>query len=131
MNHTLTIRPQQSTGSVQEAFRELYPQLKLQFVQPGKAPVPAHFVHDESRLIEALYPLTGPVEINAAPYVTTAAFEKAMLEAGIYVQVFRLSGRVWLETIQTDHLSLHEQQMLSSLHASEVDERGTDEIDYD
>ena len=44
------------------------------------------------------------------PSMTVAAFEQKMQnEYGLPVQVFRKSGDVWLETVQTDHFSLAKQ----------------------
>lgn len=127
----INITPHSTLASIQADFQAAYPKLKLQFIQNGKTPVPAHFINDESQAVNHYYPHASSSQVDAGQGITTANFEKAMLLAGLTVQVFRRSGRIWLETIQTDHLSLREQQMLSELHDEETEETRPNEIDYD
>ena len=44
------------------------------------------------------------IELN--PKMTVAELEKELLKHGIFAQVFRKSGDLWLETTQTDGWSL-------------------------
>lgn len=127
----LNITPQTTLSQIQTAFQTAYPKLKLQFILDGKSPEPSHFIKDENHPIKHFYPHASSVQVDAGEGVSTTNFEKAMQLAGITVQVFRRSGRIWLETIQTDHLSLHEQQMLSELHDEASEEIHPGEIDYD
>lgn len=127
----MNITPQSTLAEIQASFQSAYPKLKLQFILDGKAPVSVNFIKDETLSIKDYYPQISSFQVDADENVATANFEKAMMLAGLTVQVFRRSGRIWLETIQTDHLSLREQQMLSELHDEETEETRPNEIDYD
>ena len=127
----MNITPQTTLAEIQATFQSAYPKLKLQFILDGKSPEPSHFIKDENHPIKHFYPHASSFQVDAGEGVSTGNLEKSMLMAGLTVQVFRRSGRVWLETIQTDHLSLKEQQMHSELHDEASEEIHPGEIDYD
>jgi len=66
--------------------------------------------------------------------MTIGQFELTMKQIGLFVQVFRKSGRVWIETSYTDDWSLQKQneegKMMSSIHDAES-EKQNDWDDWD
>lgn len=46
------------------------------------------------------------ITLELSPQMTVAQLEAALLDHGIFAQVFRKSGDLWLETTQTDGWTL-------------------------
>lgn len=98
---------------VQEAFHENFPYLKIEFFskphQPGARGVkstmkPAHATLGECSTLD----ING--EVNILPTMTVKELEQFFLNRyGLFVQVFRKSGNVWLETTVTDDWTLEQQ----------------------
>lgn len=109
----LSISKKITVKEVKDQFSALFPYLRLALFQhkhsKGERSVPAHQLSDSTILSEPLPSLKeGSFHFSATTSV--GEFEQRLQqEHGIPVQVFRRSGKVWLETIQTDHLTLHQQ----------------------
>jgi hypothetical protein len=98
---------------VKKQFAAYFPYLKLEFfiyrhnVKEGTGLDKK--VHDNLFLSE----ITGVLKEGSflfSPATTVSEFEqKLQNEYGLPVQVFRRSGNVWLETTETDQLSLEKQ----------------------
>ena len=99
--------------NIKTAFQEYYPYLTLRFY---KNPHEERVASCESERI----PLDKPMEevtmfhtagkIDISPDRTVAAVEYDFFKVlGLCVQIFRKSGNLWLETIQTDHWTLEQQ----------------------
>lgn len=107
LNATTRIR------EVKQQFSAAFPYLKLEFFHnphqglegsPRKEKVP-----DKAQLIE-IRGVLKEGNFLLDPEMTVADFEERMQQKhGLPVQVFRRSGNLWLETVQTDHLSLYTQ----------------------
>ncbi len=103
-------------SAVQTEFNKVYPYLKLEFFSKK------HSVNDNSTkkyiepntktLVEFGSIRTSRGEINISPQMTVADLEQSLNDNyGLSVQVFRKSGKVWLETTFTDGWTLEEQNM--------------------
>jgi hypothetical protein len=101
---------------VKKQFNANFPFLKIEFFRFGHKKNEGsgfeQIVHDKTLLSD----ITGVIREGAFsvdPTMTVAEFEQKMQnEYGLPVQVFRKSGDLWLETVQTDKLSLgHQNEM--------------------
>jgi hypothetical protein len=123
------------TGTLRSSFSKRYPYLKLEFFRQG-----TNFNQTGSR--KDL--ITEDVEINSIresrsegylefdQQITVEELESAFLnQFGLHVQVFRQSGKVWLETVTTDHLSLEQQNEMGKEHSITFKEESNIDFDYD
>lgn len=98
---------------IQEEFNQQFPYLKIEFFKKshgeGEAS-PLSDLIDSNKTIREIssYKENKPVKINSFAKVST--FEIFFLETyGLSVQIFRKSGKKWLQTTTTDHWTLIEQ----------------------
>ena len=101
-----------TVNCLQEAFREAYPCLKLDFYQQpheaGKGPVAAMRVPPETP-IEDIRMQHNFGWINISHQRTAAELEHDFgHEYGLNAQVLRKSGDLWLETTRTDNRTLQQ-----------------------
>ena len=103
---------------VKKQFQNIFKSLKLEFFTMR------HVAGESSALMDRL---SDHTRLSAASKTfregeflfkgsdTVAAFEKQLQdEFGLSVQVFRKSGSIWIETVQTDNLSLEKQNTLDA-----------------
>ncbi|ANH80834.1 hypothetical protein A8C56_07430 [Niabella ginsenosidivorans] len=104
---------QSSVKDVQEIFHGQYPYLKLELYRYPHSRGMASAIGgkiDASVLLKALSPLKGLVSFNTDPSQTVAGFEAEFFrKTGIGAQVVRRSGKLWLQTTDTDDLTLQQQ----------------------
>ena len=124
IHHTDTLE------NVQRTFNTEFPFLKLEFfMRPhdkGK-PSEKQFMLNTKRTIETCNPAITDAVVAIPTAMTVQELEEVFRdELGLFVQVFRKSGRVWLETTATDTWSLFKQNLegreLSSANAGNEDE---------
>lgn len=108
----ITINDHRKIFAIQQDFNEAFPYLKLEFFkksnssggQPGMKPVEENKTIAECRTRHN----NGTIEIN--PNMTVADLEHYFADVfGITVNVWRKSGKVWLETSVTEGWTLLEQ----------------------
>lgn len=108
----ITISDTRSVADIQKEFTQTFPYLRLEFfARPHKAGKPS----PRSQMLTArtlgecrTRHTTGDIQIT--PAMTVATLEEEFLSHyGLSVQVFRKSGKVWLETTITDGWTLAEQ----------------------
>ena len=109
----LSISKKTTVKEVKDQFSALFPFLKLVFFQynhaEGERSIPAHQLPENSVLADYL-PTLKEGSFHFSPSDSVGEFEQRLQqEHGLPVQVFRKSGNVWLETVQTDNLSLDQQ----------------------
>lgn len=130
----LQISPDKTIGVLQAEFSEAFPGLKIVFfskphgVQKGSA---AKFlVQQPDILLSQLSPQLKSGSVTVEPSLVVSQFEQALeTDFGLHMQVFRKSGRTWLETSVTDNLTLAEQQAKAA--ASEnIHQEFVDPLDY-
>jgi hypothetical protein len=97
---------------VKKEFSSYFPYLKIEFYRTGHSTNRGSLEKDkyagETYLLEINIRIGKRIfPINAEESV--GLFETRLQDLGLPVQVFRKSGDIWLETIQTDHLSLRKQ----------------------
>ncbi|WP_119079641.1 hypothetical protein [Chitinophaga alhagiae] len=104
--------------SIQNEFRAIYPNLKILFFKNPHAPY-------EGSLPSELLPAGTPIDeirnihsagwIDVGPQVTARQLERQFQHLlGLNAQVFRRSGKVWLETTATDDRTLGELEALAA-----------------
>lgn len=104
----LRVKASQTAESLQNHFSEHFPRLALHlFKMPhneGEGSPKAERALPESLLSEWID--ADEFEIDLDPAMTVAELEAQLKEKGIFAQVFRKSGDLWLETTRTDGWSL-------------------------
>ena len=107
------IRSNDTLEVLQKSFNATFPYLKLEFFsRPHErgGPTEKQFMINPKRTVDSCNPaltksfLTIPIEMTV--HELESIFQN---ELGLYIQVFRKSGRVWLETTATDSWSLQKQ----------------------
>lgn len=109
----IIINDQQNIAQIQKVFNEMFPYLKLEFFskthKPGRPSTPKFMIRKDLDLGE-FRKLHNTGEIQITPQMSVNELEQCFgTEYGLGVQVFRKSGRAWLETIYTDTWTLAEQ----------------------
>ena len=98
---------------VQRWFSSEFPYLKLEFfTRPhgrGK-PTEKQFLVNVKRTVDSCNPALREATVSIPTAMTVQELESVFQdELGLYIQVFRKSGKVWLETTATDDWSLFKQ----------------------
>lgn len=131
---TITIQNDKTVRQVQQEFSELFPFLKIEFfTRPhgkGKGTEKKFIQEKDVPLREMRHAgLDGVIRISSG--MSVAELEQ-LFESnyGLHVQVFRRSGKLWLETTATDNWTLNYQneQGKELSQGSLSDDR--EEIDY-
>ncbi len=112
-NHYLLIDGKQTVMGLQKAFNRQYPFLKLEFIRDkinksNRQLKPVLIAPSEmiSHVLDKK--VTGKIEFNSDTTVNELE-QKFLNDYGLYVQVFRKSGNVWLVTTSTDDWTLGQQ----------------------
>ncbi len=99
--------------SIQEEFNSAFPYLKLEFFSnPNKNGDQSikKFVKHSSKTLKECRSVNNPGKITITPDMTVANLDQSFRDVyGLGVQLFRKSGKVWLETTVTDGWTLEEQ----------------------
>jgi hypothetical protein len=99
--------------AIQEEFNRAFPYLKLEFFsKPHKTNGGSakRLMKHNSKTLNECRTLHKEGNITITPFMTVTDLERSFNSVyGLGVQVFRKSGRVWLETTVTDGWTLHEQ----------------------
>jgi hypothetical protein len=98
---------------VQRSFSAEFPYLKLEFFtrphDKGR-PTEKQFMLNTKRTIDSCNPKLADAIVMIPTAMTVQELEGVFQQRlGLYIQVFRKSGRVWLETTATDDWSLFKQ----------------------
>jgi len=99
--------------NLQRSFNTEFPYLKLEFFtrphDKGK-PTEKKFLLNAKRTVDSFNPDIGETTVTIPAAMTVQELEQLFQDdLGLYVQVFRKSGKVWLETTATDNWSLFKQ----------------------
>jgi hypothetical protein len=100
-------------SSLQEEFTSRFPYLKIEFFsrshKPG-APSSRKFMKDVNQTVGECRTMRNNGRISISSTMTVAELEQTFREKyGLNVQLFRKSGKVWLETTVTDSWTLEQQ----------------------
>lgn len=109
----IDINSSRTITEVQKSFNEAFPYLKIEFYsQPhlkGKATSNKFLVNRQKTLGE-FGNLEKPGTIEISGSMKVSELERMFSEKyGLYVQVLRRSGKIWLETTATDEWTLDTQ----------------------
>jgi hypothetical protein len=109
----ITINDKRKIFAIQEDFNELFPYLKLEFFsKPHKAggASPKKLLKSNSKTLGECRTIHKTGTISITPQMTVTELEQHFADVyGLSVQVFRKSGKIWLETTVTDSWTLEEQ----------------------
>ena len=99
--------------NVQRSFNAEFPYLRLEFFNrphdKGK-PTEKLFMVNAKRTVDSCNPDLKEATVSIPTAMTVHELEKLFQQdLGLYIQVFRKSGKVWLETTATDNWSLFKQ----------------------
>lgn len=109
----LVIDSKQTIKGIQKQFNTLYSFLKIEFFSqpplPGIGNPKNKMIVYDTKLNEIqIFNKSGTISLTSN--TTAAELENCFaLEFGLYVQVFRKSGKIWLETTATDNWALEQQ----------------------
>ena len=109
----LVINMQQTVAGIQTQFNSQYPFLKIEFFR--QAPVSGignaknkMIIHDMK--LDAIHGISKIGKIKLSNQMTVNELENCFeKEYGLFVQVFRKSGKIWLETTATDNWTMEQQ----------------------
>jgi hypothetical protein len=114
MSMTIEIKNDLNILDVQTQFQRYFPHLNVQFFEVPHSehqPLDKQLMYPESTSLRKCRKLRneGVFEINND--MTVAELEQGLWDQfGLSVQVFRQSGRVWIQTSLTDDWSLSQQE---------------------
>ncbi len=109
----VSINNNKKIAEIQQEFNDLFPYLKLEFFsKPHRSGGHSNlkFILNNTKTIGECRTIQGEDAITIIPKMTVNELEQGLGEKfGIGVQVFRQSGKVWLETTFTDGWTLEMQ----------------------
>jgi hypothetical protein len=109
----LHIHQHDTIENLQRSFNSEFPFLKLEFFTRPHAigkPTEKQFLVNVKRTIDSCNPELVDTTVTIPTAMTVQELEQLFQDdLGLYVQVFRKSGKVWLETTATDNWSLFKQ----------------------
>lgn len=119
----MLIREEKKLREMQAEFREKFPYLKLEFYKPNGSPEERTPLNPDLTVREIrTNHHEGEVSLHGNMKVRT--LESVFYETyGLKVQVFRLSGNIWLQTTSTDEWTLHEQNRKGGASLSHYKEK--------
>jgi len=117
--------------AIQEDFSRMFAFLKLEFFsKPHKvgAPSSKKLIKSPSTTIGECRVIHNTGTITITPHMTVAELEQSFSDVyGLSVQVFRKSGRVWLETTVTDGWTLEKQNKQGETLSDDKNNDGNDD----
>lgn len=134
----LHLKKNGSFGDIQKEFNQYFPYLKIEFFKfphTDKKLLPVNEKIDQDILVDQVIKWDSDQIFEFDEKMTVSQFE-AMInqQTGLFVQVYRKSGRVWLQTSHTDNWTLAQQneegKMMSTIHEA-TSERQVDWDDWD
>ena len=109
----ITINDHRKIFAIQKEFSEMFPYLKLEFFgKPHKSGGASakKIIHHPSKTIGQCRAVHNKGTLTITPSMTAADLERNFMDIyGLSVQLFRQSGKAWLETTATDGWTLEEQ----------------------
>jgi hypothetical protein len=116
--------------AVQRSFNSAFPFLKMEFfARPHTKGNPSEkqFMINIKRTIDSCNPDLSEATVSIPTAMTVHELEDLFQQRlGLYIQVFRKSGKVWLETTATDDWTLFKQNLegweLSEVQAANREE---------
>ncbi len=109
----MKIQKTMKVADLKDQFSSVFPNLKIEFYSqshlPGEGTAKDEQIPDDVH-ISSLNPGVESGNISISPNMSVKEFEQIMNDQfGLNVQVFRMSGKLWLQTTKTDDWSLEKQ----------------------
>jgi hypothetical protein len=109
----IIINDKRKVFAIQEEFNRAFPYLKLEFFAKSNSATgrsPGKYIKNNSETLGNCRTIHQGGGITVHPNMTVADLEQGFRETyGLNIQVFRKSGKAWLETTITDGWTLEEQ----------------------
>lgn len=109
----LTFIPSASIKEIQQEFSKVFRWLKLEFYSKPHSTSDkkvSHAMFGSNKTLQEIGYRLPPVAIEVDSKMTVRELEEMIFKkTGLYAQVFRKSGKIWLETSSTDKWTLSEQ----------------------
>ena len=110
----IKINDKRKISAIQKEFSASFPYLRIEFfLRPDKRKVAynkLNLIIPENKTIGDFRKVHNETSVTITPGMKVSKLEQVFKDDfGLYVQVFRKSGRVWLETTMTDDWTLAEQ----------------------
>ena len=110
----LTVKPTSFLKDIRNAFQNAYPNLDIRFYNSE------HGMNQGSHISEEVDMNTTIKQTSKKPFIqetitittdqkVSEVEEQFLKKLGLNVQVFRKSGQLWLQTSNTDHLTIKDQ----------------------
>ncbi|MDZ4682585.1 MAG: hypothetical protein SGI94_19245 [Saprospiraceae bacterium] len=130
----LHIAPDKTVGALQTEFSDAFPGLKIVFFSKPhrayKGSAAKFLVQEKDMPLKQLSPNIKSGTLTLEPTTQVKELERLFEEEYyLHVQIFRKSGRTWLETSVTDDLTLEEQQVKAA-NSENVHQEFVDPMDY-
>ena len=104
----IVITPETTVGSLRAQFHLEFPRLSLRLFESshekGKWSPASQMIDDNESLSRWV---KSPLSLFIDPEMTVEQVESIFEKSGMHVQVFRQSGKLWLETTRTDDWALN------------------------
>ena len=121
---TLIINPDQPVSNLQQQFSDSFPFLKIECfksVHQKSGGSAKRKIHTPETHLRSCMHGNKYGSISISPILTVAQLEQHFQkEFGLNIQVFRKSGKVWLETTATDFWTLQQQNDEGRLSTKEI-----------
>jgi hypothetical protein len=109
---TISLRKNRKLKEIQHEFNTIFPYLRIDFfnvLHKTEEVTSNNFIIDNEKMIGEYVKRNDVKKMSVDPKMTVSHFEQSFNPLGIGVQVFRKSGKIWLETGATDSWSLEDQ----------------------
>lgn len=112
----LNLSRSRTIGEVKQEFATFFPYLKLEFFSEPQEDDVIDFVQEQlndNMPLQKIQTFRCERNLSFGPAMTVEGFENLLQnDFGLPVQIFSKSGGMWLETFNTDHLSLEKQNSM-------------------
>lgn len=119
---TFHLSPGATVKQLKNQFAGLFANLKLEFFsQAHQARENSHpdYALRDSVAVGSISNITVKCHVEVSPWMSVADFEQAMRNRyQLFVQVYRKSGELWLQTTKTDNMTLEQQNLLGAASRS-------------
>lgn len=130
----LSIKRSETIRDIQHRFNNLFPYLRIDFFRfphIDKKLSPKSEKLEKYTQVDQIVKWADDKVVELNDQMTISQFEATMAKIGMFVQVSRQSGRLWIETSYTDDWTLGRQneegKMMSSIHPADSDKQ----VDWD
>lgn len=115
----ILVNDQRKIFAIQEEFSKVFPYLKIEFFAKShtfSGPASLKVVKNSSKTLGECRTIHNKGKLTIIPSMTVSDLEKSFNDVyGLSVQIFRKSGKSWLETSVTDGWALEEQNSQGEL----------------